>query len=992
MAKIKIYHVSSPFEIPFTGDFDYGTAILKLLKEADTEVEYLTLNTALEKYKSPEYGTIQEVVKQLNYGIGTFSVSKTTDRKTFWENFSSWTVKPLRKYAIEQIKKYIIDEAKENSYEPILNLQLRPNSTGFLFVPEDLQDFLKEKIKINVTCHEYQLNAYDRTLYQTVLHNYFKVANTVTFFNISDFTSACKHANHSSFNWDYLSQERQKEWEEYGEGKFTQWANNFSNKYEPYNLTDKVIMTRVPPTVGLPLIVECEKTGFDQFQTRAPHIVVFGSIRPEKGLNEILDLAKAIDNDKIKFKDIRVKIIGTPFGDKDKDIGLATTKTIIESRFKPEVISESIKFELNKLRDAAAVSAAKAIKNADAIIKGATKQLQEIKDKLNSKVDNSIEEVKNSFHKTIDNAITINNDILQTANQAFDAYNKAVPDNNSTKTQLRKDKIALTYSKKILFNIYKFFQKANLNLEEISNIIKFLDYFSENIEIIKKSLETSIKTIRISEDKGWDKILECSVEINELGTEHIKIEKLKNFVNILQNKEKELEATELLPIDIYIGLENNDVVKELQKSKYAVKYDNKGWANNASAHISPLVYGCILYTSCGVNTSREVLEGGEYKDAIVFLSGKYGLKEGKKLTIKEKFDGNEKQKHYKSANSIETTITDKKLVTAEMILKDILDRENDLSSKLNEKTFHQAKKLSEEFTTKLGMKFKAALIDPEERNKQCAEPALQKQLAKLKKQIDDVADKMALQPFLDCARDGKEVCIKGTNLKLKKTAEKEIQYHNTSNCLNTPIEEAIIKQLNQLAYKTNFIVIFNELGQGVCQEDDTNSFWHTYTKVAMGELLELRLKSTDINENIETFSPNYVFYNSNSSAIRLANDIATKTSNILLVNLNLYGKHWVGIVIDKTAGEVKVHYMDSEQQPIPDLLKENLVEALIVANPVLQTNITETELEPQKYSNCGPEVIENFMLYLTGQRLSQEDAVPVHALLFEDSIMLVGDC
>ena len=34
------------------------------------------------------------------------------------------------------------------------------------------------------------------------------------------------------------------------------------------------------------------------------------------------------------------------------------------------------------------------------------------------------------------------------------------------------------------------------------------------------------------------------------------------------------------------------------------------------------------------------------------------------------------------------------------------------------------------------------------------------------------------------------------------------------------------------------------------------------------------------------------------------------------------------------------------------------------------------------------EVIENFIHYLTGHRLDQEDALPVHSLLFEDSLLL----
>jgi ankyrin repeat protein len=201
-----------------------------------------------------------------------------------------------------------------------------------------------------------------------------------------------------------------------------------------------------------------------------------------------------------------------------------------------------------------------------------------------------------------------------------------------------------------------------------------------------------------------------------------------------------------------------------------------------------------------------------------------------------------------------------------------------------------------------------------------------------------------------------------------------------------------IKDKSSRAYKKpNIVEELTFEGQGILDYGESN-YWYVYTKIAMNELLQLRSNSVGINEGIEIFIPNYVFDDSNASALRLTKDITMKTKDTLLVSLNLHGKHWVGIVIDKTSDEINIHYMDPEQQAIPALLKKMLAETLAMTNPEQRINITETELEPQKYNNCGPEVIENFMQYLTNHRLSQEDAVPVHALLYEDSIMLVGDC
>lgn len=49
--------------------------------------------------------------------------------------------------------------------------------------------------------------------------------------------------------------------------------------------------------------------------------------------------------------------------------------------------------------------------------------------------------------------------------------------------------------------------------------------------------------------------------------------------------------------------------------------------------------------------------------------------------------------------------------------------------------------------------------------------------------------------------------------------------------------------------------------------------------------------------------------------------------------------------------------------------------------------VKHLKVEQQQYSNCGPEVVENFMLYLTGERLSQEEAVPYHSELLERELL-----
>ena len=99
----------------------------------------------------------------------------------------------------------------------------------------------------------------------------------------------------------------------------------------------------------------------------------------------------------------------------------------------------------------------------------------------------------------------------------------------------------------------------------------------------------------------------------------------------------------------------------------------------------------------------------------------------------------------------------------------------------------------------------------------------------------------------------------------------------------------------------------------------------------------------------------------------------------------MYSKHAVGIVfvIQTSNREYKAFYLDPENAAIPEglaaIFKENGYE------------IEQLPTEGQRYTNCGPEVIENFMLYLTGERLSQEDAITHNSRLVEQALLSSSD-
>ena len=104
--------------------------------------------------------------------------------------------------------------------------------------------------------------------------------------------------------------------------------------------------------------------------------------------------------------------------------------------------------------------------------------------------------------------------------------------------------------------------------------------------------------------------------------------------------------------------------------------------------------------------------------------------------------------------------------------------------------------------------------------------------------------------------------------------------------------------------------------------------------------------------------------------------------NTILIPCNLYGKHWVGLLLsrEEESDTVRVTYTDSESKPMP-------LELLTVIEQVIShgynMELKQQKVAQQTSSNCGPELVENFVDCLTGNRLHQEKAVGFHSLLFE---------
>ena len=171
-------------------------------------------------------------------------------------------------------------------------------------------------------------------------------------------------------------------------------------------------------------------------------------------------------------------------------------------------------------------------------------------------------------------------------------------------------------------------------------------------------------------------------------------------------------------------------------------------------------------------------------------------------------------------------------------------------------------------------------------------------------------------------------------------------------------------------------------GNDIDRNDDINGIHHYFGKYTLGainSILKLRIQDAGI-VNAEVVSDNYSFIDSsNNNMDKLMVEISAIEAPVILVPLNLFNKHAAGLMFIREESGTMLYYIDPENQEMPSVLRQIFKE--------YQLDTKELTLETQKYSNCGPEVIENFMLCLTGERLSQEEAISYHSLLVERKLL-----
>ncbi|WPY00086.1 hypothetical protein Megpolyxen_02004 (plasmid) [Candidatus Megaera polyxenophila] len=234
----------------------------------------------------------------------------------------------------------------------------------------------------------------------------------------------------------------------------------------------------------------------------------------------------------------------------------------------------------------------------------------------------------------------------------------------------------------------------------------------------------------------------------------------------------------------------------------------------------------------------------------------------------------------------------------------------------------------------------------------------------------------------------------------------KIQFDNY-NCgpLLTEVISRIIKKENlgkinescELIRSTHKSVLTNEFVEKVIDEktlcgstkhgEEKNIDWiypyfGKYTLNALDHILHLRINDLEL-KGIKILQGIFIDQNHNNIS-NIFTQILNSTTKTTLVPLNLYNKHAVGLIFEKDKDNIlQVKYLDSLNNSIPQELKKQLT----ISNLAHKVNFQEITVEQQKYANCGSEVIEDFVLYLTGKRISQEKAIELHSKLVENSLL-----
>lgn len=641
---MKVFYISFPFDEENCGDYDYCVTSAEALRRLGRfDVQYVR-STDVAGYDSKKANSLLSIIK-----------GKNTGGREFYSSLGEFYSNSDRQALAESIKNYLLSNKIGQN---VLNMQVRAPETGFLFSYGDLRELKTAGFKICVTCHEYKLN-YDRRWLQTILHSYFSEADLVLFFSQKDLKNASKHANHSAF--------------------LDKTAIGDANSLLTHKLCSQPFTAALKPALG------------DTHYYNA----VFKSTTLKQNLECELfsgNFITAIPKEPLVLHgDGEVSVVTVNRQTRLKFAGISKNVKILSQDVSLTGIALNIPFKVSQsteVHDIATACGADLYKFSHLPYDLASKaKLTRVSPTVCEYACGSVSGTQKPCNIIIFGIIREGKGYEEAIEIAREiANNRDLPD------LLKKMRILMVgnpLSYELLADILN--EKFGLNTDKVhidADLLKRianeepqdLGAFTAQMRHEKMhQLKHKISSQSMISDELIQHFYQNILEEQKAARTKaiITLSPIQKFVQHLES-----EMTEVLPIDIFLNVCREQLPAIFDQAKYAVKFDEKGWANNASALINMLAYGCILYTGWGMCTDSEVTSG-RYKGAIVLPQGKYCLKSDMHLDLSEEIQ--DKRSHFTRDKKDLKHDAKKTLVIAKDILDDIFAREGGVTGKITTK-------------------------------------------------------------------------------------------------------------------------------------------------------------------------------------------------------------------------------------------------------------------------------------------------------------------
>ena len=168
-------------------------------------------------------------------------------------------------------------------------------------------------------------------------------------------------------------------------------------------------------------------------------------------------------------------------------------------------------------------------------------------------------------------------------------------------------------------------------------------------------------------------------------------------------------------------------------------------------------------------------------------------------------------------------------------------------------------------------------------------------------------------------------------------------------------------------------------GVNLCKQLPIASFYSKYYVNGLEQILDLRLEEEGISSitrldcsilcNIKEFV---------KSDLVFVKKMLSESSNAIIKPYNIDYRHWVGIAFLPNKETLSIEYIDSENNPIPKILKDS------ISSVFPNSKVIEKVITPEIPNCCGAEVVEELVQSVSGiGRLSTKEAVMHHMILMQ---------